>query len=87
LWGGYPQLLEADAAEHRSTLSGLKRNGGFFAAVRAFGSGFGAYPRSSPDTLGLARLAALGIVLKLFIVEEELFTGGEDEFRAAVNTL
>jgi hypothetical protein len=39
------------------------------------------------DALGLAGLTALGFVLELFVVEEELFTGREHEICAAVNTL
>jgi hypothetical protein len=35
----------------------------------------------------LAVLAAFGFVLELFIVEEELFTSGENEVGAAVHTL
>ena len=39
------------------------------------------------DPLGLARLAALGLVLELFVVEEKLFPGGEDEITPAVDAL
>ena len=35
---------------------------------------------------GLARLTALGVVLELFVEEEKLFTGGEDELTAAICT-
>ena len=37
--------------------------------------------------LGLAGLTALGFVLKLFVVEEELFASSEEKFRAAVDAL
>jgi hypothetical protein len=33
---------------------------------------------------GLAGLTALGVVLELLVLEEELFAGGEDEFAAAI---
>jgi hypothetical protein len=39
------------------------------------------------DALGLASLAALGFVLKLFVVEEKLFPGGENEITLTVDTL
>ena len=37
--------------------------------------------------LCLASLAALGLILELFVVEEELLASGENEILAAVNTL
>ncbi len=37
--------------------------------------------------LAFAVLAALGFVLELFVVEEKLFAGGEDEIVTAVNAL
>ena len=39
------------------------------------------------DALGFASLAALGFVLELFVVEEKLFPGGENEITPAVDTL
>jgi hypothetical protein len=43
--------------------------------------------RSGEDghTLGLAGLTALGLVLELLIVEEQLFTGGKYEAGATVD--
>jgi len=49
------------------------------------GSGFGTDAGTAVGALGLALFAALGIVLEIFIVEEELLTRGEDEFRAAID--
>ena len=37
--------------------------------------------------LGLTRLAALGVVAELLLLEEELLAGGEDEIAAAVDAL
>jgi len=39
------------------------------------------------DSLGLASLAAFGFVLELFVVEEKLFPGGENEITPTVDTL
>lgn len=47
--------------------------------------GFGADPGATIGALRLALLAALGIVLEILIVEKELLTRGEDEFRAAID--
>jgi hypothetical protein len=41
----------------------------------------------SARTLGLALLAVLRIVLKLFVVKENLLACGKDKFRAAVDAL
>jgi len=91
--GGSPFLLEALAAEYRPALGGLKRHCGLFAALRAIGTGFhfristrsGDPQRRCP--LPLAGLAAFGLVLELFVVEEELFPGCEYELGTAVYTL
>jgi hypothetical protein len=50
-------------------------------------AGFRPYPRTPIGALGLALLAALGIVLEIFVVEKKLLARGEDEFRAAINAL
>jgi hypothetical protein len=50
-------------------------------------SGFGPYPGPPVGALRLALLAALGVVLEVFVVEEQLLTCGKDKFRTAVNTL
>lgn len=86
-----PFRLEALAAEYGTALRGLKRNGGFFAARRTVRAGF--YPgivarTGDPQRLGafgLARLAALRLILELFIVEKKLFPGSEYKVRTAVN--
>lgn len=50
-------------------------------------AGLRSYSRTPVRALGLALLAALGIVLEIFVVKEELFARSEDEFRAAINAL
>ena len=88
--------MEAFATEDGASLGGLEGDGGLFAAGGAIGAGlhlgvlalagrvglqaelFGAF--------GLAAFAAFGFVLELFVVEEELLAGGEDEVRTAVDT-
>ena len=81
-------MLEARAAQHRAALRRLERNGRFRAAFAADGTSFCPYP--SPGTgcaLDLALLASLGIVLELFVMEEELLSRGKDEIISAVHAL
>ena len=89
-------LLKALAAEYRAALRGFEWDGSFDAAGRADGAGLGtrdaggggpaARGTGGADALSLARFAALGIVLELFVEEKDLFAGGEDELTAAVST-
>ena len=71
----------------------LKRDGSLFSAMRAVGSRLHllvAVHRSRAyrsNAFGLARLAALGLVLELLVVEEKLFAGGEEKLRAAIDAL
>jgi hypothetical protein len=56
--------------------------------LRAGGHGFGFGETSAAAlTLGLASLAAFGFVLKILVLEEVLFSRGEDEIRPAVYAL
>lgn len=41
----------------------------------------------SSNAFSFAGLAALGLVLELFVVEEKLFAGGEEKLRAAIDAL
>jgi hypothetical protein len=41
--------------------------------------------REDGYAFGLAALAALGLVFELLVVEKQLFPGGEDELRAAID--
>ena len=91
--GGSPFLLETLPAKYWPALCRLERNSRFLAASRTIGAGLDlgvTGSRSSAHAcgpFGLARLAALGLVLELFVVEEELFPGSEDEIAAAIDTL
>ena len=86
-------LLKALAAEDRAALSWLERDSGVFAAAGTGCAGLdllivrGGIRAHCGRALGLARLAALGLIFELLIVEEELFTGGEQKLRTAVHTL
>jgi hypothetical protein len=86
-------LLEALPTEDRPSLRGLEWHGGFLATTRTIGASFHLWViagRRGPHSgrpLGLAGFAAFGFVLELFVVEEQLFSRGEDEVGAAVNTL
>jgi hypothetical protein len=79
------RLLEAGPAEHRPALRGTKWNSRLLAACRALGARLSTNARPTVCTLSLALLAALGVIFKLFIVKEELLSGGEDELIATVN--
>lgn len=86
-------LLEAFATEHRTPLCWLKRDGRFFAAMRAararlhFLISVCRSRADSSNAFSFAGLAALWLVLELFVVEEKLFAGGEEKLRAAVDAL
>src|SRR5258708_1983069 len=74
-------LLKTFPAEHRTSLRPPKRNGGFLPALRTTGLGLrthraavGAAARRL-RALGLAGLAAFGLVLKALIGEKHLFAG------------
>jgi hypothetical protein len=62
-------------------LSRLEGYRGFTAALGARGHGFGLGEATAPGALSLllARLAALGLVLKVLVVEEVLFSRCENE--------
>ena len=88
-----PPLLKALAAQYRPPLCGTERNSGFFPALRAI------RPRldlsvalslggaENRDPLSLAGLTTLGLILELLIVEKQLFAGGKDEIRTAIDAL
>jgi hypothetical protein len=84
--------LEALPAEHRASLGGLKRNGGFLATLGASSLSFRPdLPAASRATafgpLGFACLAALGFVLKTLVGEKHLFASGKNELGATLATL
>lgn len=86
-------LLEALPAKHWPSLRRFKRHSRLLAAVRAGSARFYfliAVLRCRADSSSafcLTRLAALGLVLELFIVEEKLFASREEKLRAAVDAL
>lgn len=80
-------LLKARTAQYRPSLRRAERYGGVFTASRALGARLGAHPRTAIGALRLALLAALGIVLELFVVKKQLLASGEDELFPAINTL
>ena len=79
-------LLETGAAENGPALRGLEWDRSFSAAGRAGGSGLRTHAAAA-GALCLALLAMLGVVLELFVVEKQLFAGGEHELRPAIVTL
>ena len=80
-------MLEALAAEYRTTLGRLEGHSGFHAAVRAGRAGLGAYGCSTRCAFSLALLASFWIVLKLFVVEKQLLASGEYKLIPAIHTL
>lgn len=80
-------FLETGATQHRPTLRWLEGYSGFLAAYRTRGAGFWPDAGRTPGAFGLALLAVFGIVLKLLVVKENLFTSSEDELRTAIYTL
>ena len=80
-------LLEAGAAEHRPALCWPEGHRRLCAALRTDSVGLGAYPFAAARLLGLALLAALGVVRKLFLMEEQLFACGKHKLGTAVTAL
>ena len=80
---------EAFAAINRSALCRLEGHRSFPTALRAHGHGLGLgkSPATGALAFRLARLTALGLVLKILVVEEVLFSRCEHEIRSAVYTL
>jgi hypothetical protein len=84
-------LLETLAAINRPPLCGLERKSGLAAAMRANGRRLNPSRRPAPVrgpalALGLARFAALGLVLEIFLVIKLLFSRREFKIRTAVDT-
>jgi hypothetical protein len=88
--------LEALATEDGPALRGLEGDRGLDVALGALSAGFcagegccgndaiGARACTEDRALCLAGLAALGVVLELFIQEEDLLTGSEDKLTVAI---
>src|SRR5246127_4288489 len=87
-------LLEALPAEDGTSLRRAEGHRGFLSALRAIGFCFGAHRRgpaaSSHATfgaLGLASLAALGLVLKALVRKKHLFARSKNKLGATLRTL
>jgi hypothetical protein len=87
-------LLKALAAENGAALSGTERHRRFLAALGTIGLGFGAHwggaaPPSATafGALGLATLAALGLVLEALVREKHLFARSKYKLGATLRTL
>jgi hypothetical protein len=86
-------LLETLPAEDRTALRRLKGNCSFLATLGAVGSGFylGIITRGgctqAGGSLRLTGFASFGLVLELFVMEEQLFSRREYKVSIAVNTL
>ena len=78
--------LETMAAQNRPALGRQKWDGGFGAALRTGRAGLGPRARGSRNPLRLARLATLGIVPELLLVEEQLLSRREHEVAATIDT-
>ena len=81
------QLLEAAPAQHRPALSGFERNRSLRPAHRTGNTSLGTDPLAPPRAFCFALLAALGVVLELFVVEEELLSCRKNKVGAAVDAL
>jgi len=92
-------MLEALPAQHRPSLRGPERNRSLFPALRAVSPGFrlrigitAGWPmrRRRPQhrhSFTLAVFTALRFVLKLFVVEKQLFTRCEHKIRPTIDAL
>jgi len=80
---------EAFPAIHRTSLRRLEGHRGFPTALRAHGHGFRFGESRTGGALALyfAILAALGLVLKVLVVEEVLFSRCKYEICSAINAL
>src|SRR5690349_21593028 len=90
---GSTTLLEALAAEYWATLRGFEGHSRFLAAMRTSRAGLDLLITiywscaQCVRPFCLAGFAPFRFILELLVVEEELFAGGEQKFRAAVDAL
>jgi len=80
-------LLKTRTAQHGPPLRRPEGNRGLRAALRTSCLGFRAHSATATALLGLALLAALGVVSELLLVEKNLLSGGKDKLFAAVAAL
>jgi len=86
--GTFP-VQEALPAKDRTPLGGLEGNCGLPAALRTGGHGFhfGEAPGTRTLALVLAGFAALGLILEVLVMEEMLFSRGENKIGATIHAL
>jgi hypothetical protein len=77
-------LLETGAAQYRPSLRRTEGNRGLLFAYRTMRPGLCPHAGTAAP-LQLARLAALGIVVKLLVVKKQLLAGGKDKVFSAVH--
>jgi hypothetical protein len=89
-----PLLLKTFPAEDRPSLCRLEGNRGLLAALGTSGSSLSLRGRlpgnrctQNGNTFCFACFAALWFVLELLVVKKQLFAGGENKVRTAVDTL
>ncbi len=91
--GRLPLIAKALPAQDWAVLRGAERNGSLLAALRADGGSLDAGVSlalrcaDSRKAFRFAGLAAFGFVTKLLIVEEKLFTRGENKISTAIHAL
>jgi hypothetical protein len=92
--GHLPLLPKAFTAQNRAALGWAEGDGSVFSALRADRAGFhfgktvtSGGGTNHRDTLRLAGPTVLGFILELFVVEEQLFAGGENEIGIAIDAL
>jgi len=86
--GGHRVLAgtgEAEAAQNGAAILGLEGDCSVGAAIGAGDAHFNTRTGRAMGAFGVAGLAMLGVVLELFLVEESLFAGREEEFDAAID--
>lgn len=86
--GTFP-VQEAFPAKNRTPLCGLEGNRGLPAALRTgcHGFRFGKAPGTRTLALVFASLTALGLVFEILVMEEVLFSRGENKIGAAIYAL
>src|SRR6185437_8591162 len=91
--GGLPLFAETFATEDWPTLRWAEGDRSLLAALRAHRVGLdpgvtrALRCANHGETFGLTGLTAFGFVAKLLVVEEQLFTRGENKVRATIYTL
>lgn len=90
-----PLLREAFATQNGAALCWAEGHRGFFATLRTYRTGLnaremmripqGLWVGQNGHALGLAVLAALGLILEILVAKKDLFPGGKDELAPAID--